>query len=88
MYHELLPWTQLVLTGRMLGRLGLPVSLAALPLAAAAMLLVIAAAPTAAAVACAEVVRKVYTRTPTVHARSCMRCICHDSETDTQGWSS
>ena len=43
----------------MLGSLGLPLSLAALPLAAGAMLLAIAAAPTAAAVACAEIVRKV-----------------------------
>ena len=42
---------QLGFTGRMLGRLGLPLALAALPLTAAAMLLVIAAAPTAAAVA-------------------------------------
>ncbi len=34
-------------------------SLAALPLAAGAMLLAVAAAPTAAAVTCAEIVRKV-----------------------------
>ena len=46
-------------TGRMLGRLGLPLALAALPLIAAAMLLVIAVQPTAGAVAFAEVVRKV-----------------------------
>ena len=53
------PCVQLGFTGRVLGGLGLPLALAALPLTAAAMLLVIAAAPTAAAVACAEIVRKV-----------------------------
>ena len=53
----------------MLGGLGLPLALTALPLTAAAILLVIAAAPTAATVACAEIVRKVCTRWKAQHIK-------------------
>ena len=50
---------QLVFTGRIISRLGLPLALSALPAVAATMLLGIAAAPVPAMVATAEVQRKV-----------------------------
>lgn len=61
---------QIAFTGRLVKRLGLPLSLAALPLAAGAMLLGIAASPTPTMVALAEIVRKV--SLPNVfHIRKC-----------------
>ncbi len=66
---------QLGFTGRMLGGLGLPLALAALPLTAAAMLLVIAAAPTAAAVAGAEIVRKVCMHSESTAHQRVIACV-------------